>query len=338
MIIFFYGENSFRAKQRINELKAKFFREIDPSGQSFNMIDGASADLAGISAIINTGSLFVKKRLTLIENLFGNKKDILPGFLDFIQKNKLAEGEDILIIYESKIKSGKKNQIVKIGAERENALTIKEKKLFTYLSAQKYGQEFKSFSDSETIAWIKKEVDDRGGLISPANAALIFNLAGNDLWQLNNDISKLVNYKKSGTTKIEISSADIKELVNANLVENIFSLTDALSAKNKSQVLKIFEEQLSLDVSPEYILAMVLRHFKTLLQLKDCLEEKLSPSQISVKVKMNPYIFTKSLSQANGFTLSTLKKISNDLIELDFLNKSGQMDLKTGLSLFFAKI
>ena len=338
MIIFFYGENSFRAKQRINELKAKFFREIDPDGQSFNIIDGASTDIAAISAIINTGSLFVKKRLTLIENLFGNKKDILPTFLDFIQKNKLADSDDILIIYESKIKSGKKNQIVKIGADRENALTIKEKKFFEYFSNLKFSQEFKAFSDSETVNWVKKEISDRGGIISPSNAALIVNLAGNDLWQLNGDIAKLVNYKKSDQSNAEIEARDIKELVNANLVENIFSLTDALSTKNKAQVLKIFEEQLSLDVSPEYILAMVLRHFKTLLQLKDCLEEKLSPNQISAKVKMNPYIFTKSLNQANAFSLITLKGFNNDLIELDFLNKSGQIDLKTGLSLFFTKI
>jgi DNA polymerase III delta subunit len=338
MIIFFYGANSFRAKQKINELKAKFFREIDPDGQSFNIIDGATADLAGISAIINTGSLFVKKRLTLIENLFNNKKDILPSFLDFIQKNKLADSDDILIIYESKIKSGKKNQIVKIGADRENALTIKEKKLFTYLSDQKFSQEFKAFSDSETIAWVKKEITDRGGLISPNNATLIVNLAGNDLWQLNGDIAKLINYKKVGAAPVEINANDIKELVNANLVENIFALTDALSAKNKSQILKIFEEQLSLDVSPEYILAMALRHFKTLLQIKDGLDRKLSPSQISAKIKMNPYIFTKSLNQANNFNLTTLKKITNNLIELDFNNKTGQMDLKTGLSLFFANI
>jgi len=338
MIIFFYGENSFRAKQKINEVKAKFFREIDPNEQNFNIIDGSTADIGNISAIINTGSLFVKKRLTLIENLFGNKKDILPGFLDFIQKNNLDKGDDILIIYESKIKNDKKNQIVKIGASRESALNIKEKKLFAYLSGQKFSQEFKSFSESETIVWIKNEISERGGLISPNNAALLSHMIGNDLWQLNNDIAKLVNYKKNDTNKSEINASDIKELVSANLTENIFALTDALGAKNKTQILKIFEEQLSIDVSPEYMLATILRHFKTILQIKGCLDQKLSPAQISAKIKMNPYVFNKSLNQAGNFSLTVLKKITNDLIELDFYNKTGQLDLKTGLSLFFAKI
>lgn len=337
MIIFFYGENSFRAKQKINELKTKFFREIDPSEQNFSVIDGATATLGDISAAINTGSLFVKKRLNLIENLFTNKKTSLDDFLKFIENNKLTTGEDILIIYESKVKTNKKGQAVKIGAERESALSIKEKKVFEYLKAQKFSQEFKSFSASETISWIKNEVSERGGLINPTNAAQLAHLVGDDLWQLNNDIAKLVNYKKTGEEKIEISAADIKELVNANLSENIFALTDAVSSRNKSQILQIFEEQLSLDVSPEYILVMITRHFKILLQIRSCLDQDLSNPQIATKIKMNPYILNKSISQARNFSLADLKAINNRLVELDFLNKTGQLDLKTGLSLFFSK-
>ncbi len=338
MIIFLYGENNFKAKQKINELKQKFFQEVDPNEHSFNVLDGISADLNEIGQTINTGSLFTKKRLTLIENVFSNKKpSFLEEFLDYLKKNNLDKSDDILIIYEPKIKS-QKGKIVKASSDRDAALNIKEKKLFEFLSEQKFVQEFKSFSNSELVAWIKSEVEKRGSSIKPSAISELINHSNNDLWQINNEIEKLVNYKKVGNIQTEIENIDIEKICVKAVDDNIFALTDALGNKNKALALKILEDQYHLDAADEYLLAMLLRQFKIILQLKVVVENGENPSKVGPSLGLHPYVAQKSAAQTNYFSLPQLKEIVSDLTHLDYLNKTGQTDFKTGLNLLIAKM
>ncbi|MFA4942549.1 MAG: DNA polymerase III subunit delta [Patescibacteria group bacterium] len=334
MIIFFYGDNSFKAKQKINELKQKFFKEVDPNEHSFNVLDGALADLNEISQTINTGSLFTKKRLTLIENILSNKKTtFLEEFLDYLQKNNLDKSDDVLVIYEPRIKN-QKGKIVKTSpnGEKDSPLTVKEKKLFEFLNQQKFIQEFKSLTSNELASWIKSEVENRGGTINYEAISELINHSNNDLWQLNNEIEKLINYKT------EIKASDVKEICFKAIDDNIFALTDALGNKNKSLTLKILEDQYRLAAADEYILAMLLRQFKIILQLKVALENGENPKTIGPSLGLHPYVAQKSASQTQYFSVTQLKEIINNLTNLDYLNKTGQIDFRTGLNLLIAKL
>ena len=337
MIIFFYGDNNFKAKQKIQELKTKFFQEIDPNEHSFNVLDGATVDLDEISQTVNTGSLFTKKRLTLIENIFANKKiSILEELLDYLQKNNLEKSDDILVIYEPKLKN-QKGKIVKVSpnGEKDSPLNAKEKKLFEFLSQQKFTQEFKPLTPAELAGWIKTEVEKRGGTIKPTAITELINYSNNDLWQINNEIEKLVNYKEAG---IEITNSEIEKICSPAVDDNIFALTDALGSKNKSLALKILEDQYHLDVADEYLLAMLLRQFKIILQLKVALAGGENLGKAGLSLGLHPYVAQKSAGQAKYFDLAQLKGIISDLTHLDYLNKTGQTNFKTGLNLLIAKM
>ncbi|PJA09616.1 DNA polymerase III subunit delta [Candidatus Falkowbacteria bacterium CG_4_10_14_0_2_um_filter_41_15] len=336
MIIFFYGDNNFKAKQKINELKTKFFQEIDPNEHSFNVLDGVMVDLTEISQTVNTGSLFTKKRLTLIENIFANKKvSILEELLNYLQKNNLEKSDDILVLYEPKLKN-QKGKIVKVSpnGEKDSPLNAKEKKLFEFLSQQKFTQEFKPLTPAELSGWIKTEVEKRGGTIKSAAVTELINYSNNDLWQINNEIEKLINYKPA----TEIASSDIEKICSPAIDDNIFALTDALGNKNKPLALKILEDQYHLDVADEYLLAMLLRQFKIILQLKVSLNNGESPSKIGPSLGLHPYVAQKSANQTKYFTLAQLRRISSELTHLDYLNKTGQTDFRTGLNLLIAKM
>jgi len=336
MIIFFYGDNNFKAKQKINELKTKFFQEIDPNEHSFNVLDGAAIDLNEISQTVNTGSLFTKKRLTLIENIFNNKKpNFLEELLDYLQKNNLAKSDDVLAIYEPKIKN-QKGKVVKVSpnGEKDSPLNLKEKKIFEFLNQQKFVQEFKPLTPAELADWIKSEVKKRGGSIKPSAVLELINYSNNDLWQINNEIEKLVNYKGAA----EITDIDIEKICSLAIADNIFALTDALGNKNKPLALKILENQYHLDVADEYLLAMLLRQFKIILQLKVALNNGENPGKFGLALGLHPYVAQKSAGQTKYFDLAQLKKIISELTDLDYLNKTGQTDFKTGLNLLIAKM
>ena len=191
MIIFLFGEDGFRAKKKIQELKAKFLREVDKSGGSIEELDGKTADLAEINERSATASLL---------NIFSNKnKDLLPEVAEYFRAKEKNKWENIVVFSDSSIRSKRKmggEEIIKADAEgRDKPLGKKEKELFTFLNKQKFVQEFKKFNNSELAAWIKKEAEVRGGAISSRAIQVLIGLVGYDLWQLDREIDKLVNFK-----------------------------------------------------------------------------------------------------------------------------------------------
>jgi len=76
MIIFIYGEDTFRSRKKLKELKDKFIREIDPAESSLTTLDGKTAKAKEIIDCFGARSLLAKKRMTVIENLFFNKNRV----------------------------------------------------------------------------------------------------------------------------------------------------------------------------------------------------------------------------------------------------------------------
>jgi DNA polymerase-3 subunit delta len=320
MIIFLYGADTFRAQRMLQEMKKKFISDVDPDANSLNILDGSGATLKEVAEKINTGSLFVKKRLVVIENIFKNKKtEIFSQLTEYLKKFPAGENDIIIFLDEE------------LGA-KENSLKTEAKKLFTFLNKQKYAQEFKTLSNTQLLAWLKKEAAQYNkGVNSPA-ASLLINLTGGDLWLMAQEIKKLSFY----TSEKIIIDTDVKTLTAGTFNEDIFALTDALSAKNKPQAIRLLEEQYAAGLSDEYLIAMLIRQFKILLRIREALDTKMNPLEMAGKLKLHPYVAKKGALQARNFSSQTLKNYLNSLIQLDFSNKNGLTDIKTELILLIS--
>ena len=89
MIIFLYGEDTFRSRQKLKELKSKFLRDIDSSGNSLAVLGGENTTLDRLNEIMASSSLFSKKRMIVIENIFSNKdKNIFEVLKDYLAKKE----------------------------------------------------------------------------------------------------------------------------------------------------------------------------------------------------------------------------------------------------------
>ena len=330
MIIFLYGEDTFRSRRKLNELKERFLREVDPSGNSLTVLDGATASVENINEDVSPASLLSKKRMIIIENTFLNKgKSIFVQLVLYFKRKKIEE--NIIVFWDSAIDAKKLSQ--------------DKKELFKFLSKVKYGQEFRALSNTEAIAWTKKEVELRGGKISREALLFFTSLVGSDLWQIDNEIDKLLNYKLSqklalaangrGTT---IEAEDIKNLVSGQFNERIFALTDAISNRNKKEAARLMEDQLKGGLGESYLLNMIVRQFRILLQIRQALDSGLTPRKIINLLKLHPFIVQKGVNQVRNFSLNSLKDIFIQLARIDYLMKSGQADVKTMLSLFLAEI
>lgn len=333
MIIFLYGNDTYRCRAKLNELKAKYIAEVDKNGQSIIAINGEKAEIKEIMEAVAAPSLFARKRLVIIENILGSKSLLAPVFEIFDklskQEKKADNKDDNIIIFYDEI-SGEK---------------MGKNKLFNFLLKQKFVQQFKPLSNTETANWIKREVLARGGNISLRSANILAGLVGNDLWQISNDIDKLISYRlaqsrqlSGAETAVEINSGDIAAMAKGRFDENIFALTDAISQKNKPEAIRLLEEELDNGLAETVLLHMITRQFRILLQVKEALALGQSARKIAGELKLHPFVVQKSANQARNFSLEFLKSVFSHLIKLDRRLKTGQGDLRADLALVIAKI
>lgn len=344
MIIFLYGQDNFRSRLKLNELKDKYLREVDKFGSGLKIINGAKASFSEIAAMVSPSSLLSKKRLIIIEDIFINKDKLIFEKLSEYFKNKQSD-DNIIIVWESNIKTKKfKNTPAPMlldSSGQAKPLLKKPAELFKLLSSQKYAYNFNLLNNAELANWVKKQAILSGGKISAKAAELLVGLVGNDGWQINNELAKLLSYKTAsqltpGAAEIELE--DVKNLVRGNFSENIFALTDALSAKNKALAARLLDEQIEAGLSDGYLLNMFVRQFRILLQIKQALESGLSQRQIASQLKLHPFVAQKGLEQARHFTLPILKHILSRLAKIDYEVKSGQSDYLTGLNMLIARL
>jgi len=322
MIIFTYGADTLRSHRFLSELKNKFIRDLDQNAQSLTYLDGQNISLPIISEAVSAGSLFVKKRLIIIDNVFQNKKTkIFNELHDFLKK--ISDHNDNIIIFRDEELNTK-----------NHPLPATAKKLFTFLNSQPYSREFPAITGNSLLTFIKQEMATHKKDIAPAAASEIAQRTGGDMWLIASELKKLAYRAETKT----ISLADVKEMTVPSYDQNIFALTDALSDKNKNLALKILAEQYAAGASDEYLLTMLIRQFKILLQIRTALDNNLAPAKIAGELKLHPFVAQKGSRQAANFSADNLKNYLNLLIRLDWLNKKGQADLRTELPLLMASL
>ena len=97
MIVFLYGEDNFRSRLKLNELRARYLREVDKLGSGLKVVAGSKASFAEITEAVGPASLLSKKRLIIIEDIFAGKDQAVPEKLfDYLKKQT---GNDNIIIF-----------------------------------------------------------------------------------------------------------------------------------------------------------------------------------------------------------------------------------------------
>ena len=324
MIIFLYGEDNFRAHQKILELKNKFLQS-DKSGSGLSAFDFQEKISVGkVIDVFNLPNLLAPKRLVIVRNMITsgsleNQKEML----EYLKKNakNLESDRNLVIVF------------------WESALPQKSNVLFKFLNSREEikKQNFEKLSGAKLNQWILKrmlELDAKAKVSQPALDKLIL-FVGADTNVLDKEIQKLVNYSAGKM----ITDKDVEELVKANLDNNIFATVDALGQNNKKEALKLLHRHLEKGDDPFYIFSMFIYQFRNLLKVAD-LKEKgiLDDHRLAQMTKLHPYVVKKSLAQIRNLPFSKLKSIYKKLGEIDFAVKTGKTDIKLALDKFVAEL
>jgi len=322
MIIFIYGDDTYRSTQKLEELKAKFNREVDSTNMNLITLDGAKLKFEEFNKQVKASAFLARKRMVIIKNLISENKskEIQKEIVNLLDKELKGEDDNIIIFWEG---------ISAPGSKTKDAL-------WKRLEKEKFAQTFFFLKPMEINSWITKEVDKRGGKIDRDAINLLGALVGNDLWQMSNEITKLMNFAQG---KI-ITNSDVENLVKAKFDENIFNLIDALGSKNKKLALKLISDQFELETHPLELLASLIWQFKILLLIKDLQIEKprITHTEAAKILGTHPFAVQKSMGRVKNFSFEQLKAIYNQLLQMDYKIKTSAVKPRLLFDLLIAQI
>lgn len=307
MIIFLYGEDTYRMREKLKEIIERH-KKIHKSGLNLKYFD----DFTNLKDGIRQTSMFKEKKLAVISNVFASP-DFKEKFLE--DKKDFLNSEDIILIYEEK------------DFNKNNSL-------FKFLKKNAKSQEFKFLTGQRLKTWIKKEFDRYGAKIDLKALEKLIKYIGNDLWQMSNEIKKLASFRNNKIVKVE----DIELLVRSKIETDIFKTIDAIAEKNKKQALNLLHKHLEKGDSPLYLLSMINYQFRNLLIVKDFIEKYKPYDVILKKSGLHPFVVRKTYYQSQKFTFQELKKIFQKIFKADLDIKTGRIQPETALDLLIAEI
>ena len=311
MIIFLYGPDTYRSRQKLNEI-IEHYKKIHKSGLNLRYFEAGNLNFQDFKNEVETISMFREKKLVVLKDIFSNK-DFQEEFLK--QGEKFVNSANIILIYEKK-EIDKKNSFLK------------------FLKKNSESQEFELLEGQRLKNWVKKEFEKYQAQIDLKVIDELINFVGSNLWQMESEIKKLVNYKNGQKIKRE----DVELLVRPKIETDIFKTIDAISEKKKSRALTLLHQHLEKGDAPLYLLAMINFQFRNLLEIKDLIEKNTPYYRIINQSKLHPFVVKKSYQQTQKFTLQQLKKIYQKIFEVDLAIKTGKIEPETGLDLLIAEI
>jgi DNA polymerase-3 subunit delta len=90
--------------------------------------------------------------------------------------------------------------------------------------------------------------------------------------------------------------------------------------------------------APLYLLAMLARQIRILIQVKDLQGRGLGKNEIAGELRLHPYVVEKGMAQAWNFSLSQLEAAHHNLVETDWAIKTGGLEDLVALDLLVVNL
>lgn len=312
-VFLYYGEEEYL----INEAILKIIND-NQNGQVIKY-DLAETSLNLILEDASSKSLFDDNKIIVVYNsdfLSGSpKKEISPSMIDNLNKYINNPNPSTIVIFVLYDKVDKRKNIVK------NMLN------------KTVNKEFNKLSDDEVIRHIKDIFTNQGYQISIKAINMLFERTGNNLYLINSEIEKLMEYKFND--KI-IDEYDIEEMIIKYDYDNIFALTDAVIKKDINNSLFLYQELLKRGEEPIKIIVLLANQFRLIFQSKRLSSKGFSETQIASDLGIHPY--RVKLSKQVDITEKESLRYLNLLATLDENIKMGKTNKEVGLEMFFLSI
>lgn len=312
---FLYGEDTYQSWKKLENIKKKYL-EAGMGDSNLVTLEAPNFNYDELFRQITAVPFLVKKRLIIIKDLLqSGNTELKSNVVEMVEK---IPASAVLIFY-------------------ERGTSDKRLSLFKKLNKPRQSQEFKFLSEDKIKKWIKEEVEKKGGAINKKISDLLIEYVGNNLWQLGNELDKLISYNS------QITEKSVTLLIKPKIETKIFDLTDSILRKNHFSGLKILDNLRQSGENDFYILSMIISQFRSLILVKDQIEKSYKntrPNQfaISKSIGIHPFAVQKIMQIENKFSFSRIKTIYKQILDFDAKIKTGKLKIDTALELLIIEL
>ena len=259
-----------------------------------------------------------------IVGMFSSQKVIVVENATFFNANKTIDNLSLLEEYLEHY--NKDNYIIFIDnkdkIDTRKKITKKIKDIGEIISCNKEDREyFKSF--------INNYLQDSGYKLDSIDYFLDY--VGMDLNNMKTELDKLFMYKLEDKV---IHNEDIKNICLRNYQDDIFTLTDAIIAKDTTKALEFTNMFLNNGYEEMQLIFLFASQFRFLFQVKRLANKNKNYKEIARILEVNPYRVKFSLAKVARYTEDMILDELEKLAKMDTLIKSGKMNKHLALEMY----
>jgi DNA polymerase-3 subunit delta len=324
----FHGDDEFGKSKQVAQLRGEL-ADGDATMADLNTttLDGDKLTMAELHHVCDTIPFMAERRVVIVHGLLDRlrPKGQAKGQKDGQSKKPARDRAflDELAAYLPKLPDTTRLFFIENEELRDSHPILK----LAHREEGGYVRLFNRPKDHALPGWIRRHTEAQGGEIDQEAAMLLATLVGNDLRQLDLEIEKLRLYAGERPATAE----DVRALVARAREESIFDVVDCVGQREAGRALRLLHTLVTDGAVPLYVLSMLGRQFRILIQVKELGEQGLSEGAITKKLKLHPFVVKKSLRQARNFSMAQLEAAHQRLVETDWQIKTGQAEEELAL-------
>jgi DNA polymerase-3 subunit delta len=320
MVYLFHGEDVIAAEEALAQLLAE---AVPPEtlDLALTRLEGAGLSAATLIEHCEALPFLSPRRVVVVEGVAGRVEQkgrgqeagLLKQLQDYLPR---MAGTTVLVL-------------------RERSSLSANHPLVTLVKKVGEVREFAPPRGRELSRWIAQHVQREGCEITPAAADLLAATSGTDPGVLRQEIAKLTTYVGP---QGRIDERLVAELASSGRLSDIFSMVDAIGQRRRAQAMVELHRLLAGGEHPLYILTMVVRQFRLLLQVKSLPAGERQPEAVARVIRVHPYVAEKVVAQAQTFRREELEQIYHRLVETEQEVKTGKRDAEVALELVVVEV
>jgi len=314
-IYLLYGEEKFLLNNCVKKIKNNFGEIVE--GINYIKIDDETIET--LTSELSTPAFGYPTKMIIAKNtgIFkregkgktgGASKELKDKINDYLKENVEMIKESVLLVFieDDVEKNSIFNTIEKIGT----ICNFEEQKPLQII------KRLKAICNAYKVNFDEK------------NLQYLIECCGTNMQDLINEVRKLIEYAGEGGT---IQKQDIDSLCTKKIESVIFDLTDNLGQKKIKEAIDVLHNLIASKEPIQKILITLYNHFKKLYFVKLAIKYN---KDIATSLNLKPnqmFLVNKYKTQSQKFEIAELRKLIQQLEDLDYKYKIGLIDLNVGL-------
>jgi DNA polymerase III subunit delta len=300
----FHGKNShlsqLTCKNEFN-LLAKQFPEFEKQ-----IIDADQVEIDSVAETYKNISMFSNGKVILIRRLSENKR-----YSEIIEDLKNSEIENVHLFF------------------LENSKVASNTKYFKLFNPKDEIVESPDLNKRTYITWLKEFLKKNNVEFDSESIYQFAQTCNYDTERASNEIDK---YLTGGIKKL--TREVIEELTPNTFESNIWDLIEVInSSDGEKEALTILENLFEHNTDPYYIVAMLNRNLRLIVEVKDLMLQGKESKEICSLLKIPPFTLPQIKNNANRYSMDSLITLYEKITNMDFETKIGNLEPKVGLTL-----